>query len=136
MKVFISHSAQDRELAQKLAGALKEAGLDVFDMYSDIYPGENWAGKASAALEESDAMLVLVTPHSVHSPTVSYEVGYALGHKEFKGRVFPVRVAGQDDVLMEEIPWILNQFRVFELRDSDPDKESMGEITRALATAA
>ena len=136
MNVFISHSETDRELAQKLSSALKEAGLSVFDMYSDIYPGDNWAEKVSVALEEADAMLVLFTPNSLSSPTVMYEVGYALGHEEFKGRVFPVLATGQGEVSTRDIPWILNKFQVFQLPDADPDEESVGEITRALATAA
>ena len=77
MNVFISHSASERELAQKLIAALKEAGLNVFYMYSDIYPGENWAEKLAVALREADAMLVLITPYSEISPNVSYELSYA-----------------------------------------------------------
>ena len=136
MNVFISHSAKDRELAQKLTAALKEAGLQVFDMYSDIQWGENWAEKVSAALEEADAMLVLITSDSEISPNVSYELSYALGKKEFKGRVFPVLVSGHAELSTANIPWILKQFPVFELPDDEPDEESVGEITRALATAA
>jgi len=136
MNVFISHSAGDRELAQKLTAALKAEGLNVFDMYSDIYPGENWAEKLAAALREADAMLVLITPGSELSPNVSYELSYALGKQEFKGRVFRVLVSGHGETSTANIPWILNRFPAFELPGADPDEESVGEITRALATAA
>jgi hypothetical protein len=136
MRVFISHSTEDRHLAQKLTAALKGAGLEVFDMYSDIYPGDNWAARVSTALQESDAMVVLLTPSSVHSPTLTFELGYALGHEEFKDRVFPVVVGEPGELSDDEIPWVLKRFRVFQLRDSDPDVKSLGEITQALARAA
>jgi hypothetical protein len=136
MKVFISHSTEDRHLAQKLTAALKGAGLEVFDMYSDIYPGDNWAARVSTALEDSDAMVVLLTPNSVHSPTLDYELGYALGKEEFKNRVFPVVVGDPWELSSEEIPWVLKRFQMFQLRDKDPDVQSLREITQALARAA
>lgn len=136
MRIFISHAADDRELAQRLASLLKDAGLDVFDMYADIYPGDNWAEKVAGALAQADAMVVLFTPSAVSSFNVTYEVSYALGNAQFRGRVFPVLVTGKGEITARDIPWILNHFRVFELPAAEPDEESVEEITRALATAA
>jgi hypothetical protein len=133
MNAFISHSTADRPLAQKLAAALKKGGVEVFDLYADVYPGENWAERLSLALQEANAMVLLLTPGSLENPTLSYDLGYALGNERFKGRLFPVVAP---DVRREEIPWILNRFRVFELRSHDPDEASLREITTAVANAA
>ena len=38
-------------------------------------------------------MVVLLTSHSLDSPNISYDLSYALGKKEFKGRVIPVLAA-------------------------------------------
>jgi len=136
MKVFISHAHGDEHLAQKVAAAIRDAGLDVFDMYSDVLPGENWAAQSSRALAESDAMVVLLTPESVHSKNVEYEVGYALGKIDYKGRVFPVIAASPGELDPREIPWILKHFQTLELPGRDPDANSLQRLTNVLATAA
>jgi hypothetical protein len=135
MNVFISHSVRDRELAQKLAASLRDAGLEVF-VDSSINVGENWRERIAKALAEADAMVMLVTQDWLASRNMSYDLEYALGHKEFKGRVFSVIADARVHESRSDIPWILNRFPVFEFSGVDPDEESVGEITRALATAA
>ena len=133
MKAYLSHSVADRTLAQKLVAALRKHGVDAFDLHADVYPGGNWAERLSLALQESDAMIVLITPNSLGSPTLSYDIGYALGEARFEGRLFSVvspEVAGSDG-----IPWILNRVRVFELRSGDPDEATLSEITMEISTA-
>ena len=132
MNVFISHSAVDGDFAHKVAEVIEEAGFSVVGMSA---PG-NGVGTSPPALEEADAMLFLVTRDWLAAPNASYELEYALGHKEFEGRVFTVLAGAEGEVSARDIPWILNRFQVFELPDADPDEESVEEITRALATAA
>jgi hypothetical protein len=79
---------------------------------------------------------MLVTQDWLAAPNMANELEYALGHKEFEGRVFTVLAGGGDDLSTRDIPWILNRFQVFKLPDAVPDDESVEEITRALATAA
>jgi TIR domain len=135
MNVFISHSADDRALAQRLATSLKEAGMKVwFD--TQIKPGENIRERISEALAEADAMVMLVTKSWLASPFMSSDLEYALGHEEFKGRLFSVIADPRVHESRSEIPWILKRFPVFRFSGADPDEESVGEITRALATAA
>ena len=74
MKVFISHSNETRALAQKVGEALKRAGWEVWNDL-EILPGDNWAAKIGQALESSQAMVVLLTPEALNSPTV------LLGHR-------------------------------------------------------
>ena len=66
MQVFISHDTQDRKLARTIANKLRNDGFEVWDD-SQLLPGENWAEAMGKALEESDAMVVLLTPNSVNS---------------------------------------------------------------------
>ena len=115
MNVFISHSASDKELAQKLATALKEAGLKVF-VDSGISVGENWRERVSEALAEADAMVMLITQNWLASRNMSYDLEYALGHEAFKGRVFSVIADARVQETRSDIPWILNRFRFLNFR--------------------
>ena len=67
MQVFISHSHADAPLAAKVSAALQRCGLDVWDPNLHILPGDSWAAKVTRALEESQAMVVLLTPNAVKS---------------------------------------------------------------------
>jgi hypothetical protein len=136
MKVFISHSMEDAELAKKVAGAIREAGVDVFDLYTEVMPGDNLYEKLSLALQEADAMIVLLTPRSIHASNVRLELGYALGNLDFRDRVFPVIAASPDQLSVDEIPWILRRFHPLQLGGSTLDSNSLRQITDLLATAA
>lgn len=74
MKVFISHAPTDAELARRVAGVLWAAGFQVWDE-TQILPGDNWGEMLAEALRESDAMVVLLTPDSVRSQNMVFEVG-------------------------------------------------------------
>lgn len=136
MKVFISHSMEDAELAKKVAGAIREVGVDVFDLYTEVLPGDNLYEKLSVALQEADAMIVLLTPRSVNAANVRLELGYALGNLGFRDRVFPVIVAAPEQLSVDEIPWVLRRFHPLQLGGSALDGESLRQITDLLATAA
>lgn len=105
MKVFLSYSSEDREIAQELASKLSKAGLDTWDPAEALFPGDNWALRIGEALEESDAMVVLISPTSVKSEHVQHEIQYALGAARYKGRLIPVVVKPTKDM-----PWILKKF--------------------------
>ena len=81
MQVFISYSHSDSPLAARVSKALRKAGLQVWDPEVNVFPGDNWPAQVGRALEESDAMVVLLTPDSISSPQVKAEMAYALGSK-------------------------------------------------------
>ncbi|ACK72657.1 conserved hypothetical protein [Gloeothece citriformis PCC 7424] len=137
MKVFISHSHTDTKLAKKVADTLRQAGFEVWDE-SQLLPGENWAKSIGNALEESDAMVVLLTPSSVHSSYVNNEVGYALGTRKYKGRLIPVIAAPSEQLDREDIPWIFNleQFQMIHVPNLEQDEEGLKKIAQALKAVA
>ena len=61
-RVFISHAEVNAEAAEQLAEGLRSESLDVWT-YAMIGPGENWAAQVANALEQADAMVVLLTPN-------------------------------------------------------------------------
>ncbi|MGH8559589.1 MAG: toll/interleukin-1 receptor domain-containing protein [Methylococcales bacterium] len=135
MQVFISHASTDAQLAKRIANVLRESGLKVWDD-AQILPGDNWGAKLADALQESDAMVVLLTPNSVGSPNLSYEVGYALGNSNYKGRLIPVIVAPPGQLLKEDIPWVFHKLQMIHLSDPDRDEEGVRKIAKLLKEAA
>lgn len=136
MKVFISHAATDSKLAKKIASGLKTSGLQVWDMATEVLPGENWGTKVAEALRESDAMVVLLTQDSLRSSNISFELSYALGNESYKGRIIPVIAARPEELQSNDIPWILNKFHVIHLSEQDANDEDLRKITNALSEAA
>ena len=136
MKVFISHAETDDTLARKIADTLSEAGLEVWDDAREIMPGDNWGEKVSQALQESDAMVVLLTPDAVGSRWVRREIEYALGEKRYSRRLIPVVVGDPDRIPPEDMPWILGHLRVIELPTHAKEEEGIREIAEALLDVA
>lgn len=132
MKVFISHAHSDAALAARISDALARSGFEVWDSDRDLLPGDNWAGEVARALEESEAMIVLLTPAAVSSPHVKREIEYALGARNYSNRLIPVVVGDRKDVPTNEIPWIVRRLPWFELDASETDSPRVGPIADAI----
>ena len=78
-------------------------------------PGDNWADEVARALEESQAMVVLLTPGPM-SPEVKRNIEYALGSKNYSNRLIPVVVGDAKDFPTTVIPWIVRRMPRFELK--------------------
>ena len=96
MKVFISYAQQDAALAGRVAEALQGDGLEVWNAERNLLPGDNWAAEVGRALEESEAMVVLLTPEAIGSRWVMREMDYALGAKNYRNRLIPVVVGDRE----------------------------------------
>jgi len=131
MKVFISHSHKDELLAKKVANVLKKSGLEVWDD-REILPGDNWADKISQALNESNAMVVLLTPDSLNSRSVRHEIEFALGEKRYSKRLLPVIVGSARDHLFDNVPWVLKHFKSIVLERTESTEEDLKSIAAAL----
>ena len=105
MKVFMSYSHADSALARRLADALRAVGLEVWRDEEQLFPGDNWALQIGRALEETDAMVVLMTPRGVTSRAVMNDVGYAIGDPRFEGKLVPVIPKG-DENSVPTFPWL------------------------------
>ena len=136
MQVFISHSHETRALAKELGEALRRVGLESWNHEQEILPGDNWAQKIAQALEESQAMVILLSPDSLDSTMVRREIEYALTKKHFKRRVIPVLVGSEDDLPLEKLPWILNHLNVIKLPAYGRQEEGIDRITQALQAVA
>ena len=139
MQVFLSHSSSDRDnraLIQKITDELRQSGMEVWDDTREIYPGDNWAQVTSQALEESQAMVVLLTPESLDSKWIRWDLAFAASNVSYKNRVVSVLVGDPDKFVEEKIPGLLNYLKVISLPDNGSNDENIRQIAEALKQAA
>jgi hypothetical protein len=134
MRVILSHAEKDSDLARRIAAALRDAGLTVWDPAAEILPGDNWAAKAAQALQESEAMVVLLTPNGLQSDWVRRDMEYALGEIRFKHRLIPVLAGPVDELPHQDVPWILKHLNTVRLVEDDP--ASAKRVAEAILEAA
>lgn len=85
-KVFISYSHSDSETADVIATALEEIGVAYFRDVKDIKWGDVVTSSMRDGLDNAAAVIVIISPGSLKSHWVSYEVGYATASRK---RVLP-----------------------------------------------
>lgn len=123
MKVFLSYAQADRDAARFLAEGLARFGHKVWDPADALFPGDNWALRIGKALQESEAMVVLLSPQAMRSDQVRQDIEYALRSAQYKGRLIPVLVKPTKD-----IPWILKRFPIVRFRrDRDEASRQVAE---------
>jgi WD40 repeat protein len=106
--IFISHSSEDRTLAQELAGRLRVQGYDAlfldFDLSDGIPAGQRWERELFAALRRSDGLIFLGTAASVMSHWCFAEVALA---RSLGMPIFALRATdGARLGLLGDIQWV------------------------------
>lgn len=90
-KVFISYAHEDVALAERIATALKSAGVQVWIDQQQMSPGDSFLERMNEGLGDADYVLFLVSEASLGSRWVSREWMAALANRDTV--VVPVRVA-------------------------------------------
>lgn len=134
MKIFISYAQQDTALAGRVAEPLQGDGLEVWNAERNLLPGDNWVAEVGRAHEESEAMVVLLTPEAIGSRWVMREMDYALGAKNYRNRLIPVVVGDRKGLPTSDIPWIVRRMPWIELRDCEtPEVKPIADAIRSHA---
>lgn len=81
MKVFLSYTSDDTEVARRIAEALVAAGIDTWWSEWSIAPGDSLRQKIDEGLADCTHFLVLLTPQSIDRPWVKLEMDAALVQK-------------------------------------------------------
>ena len=106
MKIFLSHARKDRALASDLARRLRDQGFTVWLADEEINPGDNWAKKTGKALDESERMVILLTPGAMASDWVRSDIEFAISSRKYEARLYSVFVGAAREV-GKHVPWIL-----------------------------
>jgi hypothetical protein len=75
--VFLSHSAQNREVADAVCAALEKAAIRCWVAPRDVRPGRSFPGEITRAIQQSKVMLLIFSGHSNNSEQVLREVQLA-----------------------------------------------------------
>jgi tetratricopeptide (TPR) repeat protein len=117
--VFICYSRKDEGFVLKLATKLKNRGVPVWLDQWDIPTGANWDRTIETALNESNSLLLILSPSSANSDEVQCEWREALDDKKV---VVPILYQPC------EIPYRLNTIQYIDFTSRSPDDEKSLEL--------
>ncbi len=73
MKVFLSHSTQDKTFVEALAEALRTANIEPWLCEIDILPGDDFVAEIEKGLQEADLTLLIWSPEAARSAWTGQE---------------------------------------------------------------
>jgi len=100
MRVFLSYSSNQQELAEFVASQLRALGIEPGNMHDEIPAGADTRGVIKRHIQDAQAVIALVTPDSLHSDWLSYELGVASG---LDRQVIPIVMDVPADQLPKQI---------------------------------
>ncbi|HKB68974.1 MAG TPA: toll/interleukin-1 receptor domain-containing protein [Pyrinomonadaceae bacterium] len=130
IRLFVSYAKEDSSQAAELMSQLaRQPKFHVFTA-SKMSGGENWRSRIKKELSRTDYFLVLLSPTSVQSKWVQFELGVAWGLNKF---IIPV-VTSHD--VVHRIPLEFEGLKVIELKDLKGKPESIGQIIESYEKTA
>jgi hypothetical protein len=102
-EVFISHSAQDKNVSEAICAALEQDGIQCWVAPRDVRPGKSFPGEITRAIQQTKVMLLLFSRHSNSSEQVLREVQLAVDC-----RVPIVRLRLEDIPLSDDLRYYLS----------------------------
>ena len=101
--VFISHSAQNRDVADAVCAALEKAAIRCWAAPRDVRPGRSFPGEITRAIQQSKVMLLIFSSHSNNSEQVLREVQLATD-----SRLPIIRFRIEDVALTDDLKYFLS----------------------------
>jgi hypothetical protein len=130
IRLFVSYASEDSGPAQELLSQLAhQPNFHVFTT-NKLSAGENWQSKIKEELSQSDYFLVLLSPSSLRSKWVQFELGAAWGLNKF---IIPV-VTSQD--IVNRLPLKFEGLRVIDFKDLKTDPGSISQIIESYEKTA
>jgi uncharacterized protein YjbI with pentapeptide repeats len=97
---FISYSSVDEDFCRRLHGRMQDAGLRVWFPPHDIQGGRKIHEQIDQAIRGYDKFLLVLSPHSMQSPWVEFEIRRARKREVAEQRrlLFPVRLVDYEAI--------------------------------------
>jgi hypothetical protein len=97
---FMSYSSADEAFCSRLHGRLQEAGLRVWFAPHDIQGGQKLHEQIDHAIRVYDKLLLVLSPHSMQSPWVEFEIRHARKREVAEQRrlLFPLRLVDYEAI--------------------------------------
>ena len=118
LRVFISCSGYDMELAKKVREEFLRRDFRVYMPVQDMLPGTNYDESIMGEIAKAGCVLVLLTPRSVQSKSVMQEIQYAYNRK-----AIVISVIVGDVELSLEWQIMLGMMQCFHLKDGCDEQQ-------------
>lgn len=106
MKIFISFSSKDKQIATNLTSALKNRGADIWTYLLEMKPGDSLIDQINNGIEGSDFLIVIISKNSLQSYWVKRELHAAMMlEADNKIKIIPILI----DDSKESIPLLLKE---------------------------
>ena len=103
-RAFISYSRSESVLVDELADRLNHAGVDTWIDYLHLVPGSSWSDQIDRGIDESDVIVVVVSPRAVESSHVvnEFDRGIAAGKRVILAIAEPTPLPSH----LDECEWV------------------------------
>jgi hypothetical protein len=144
-QIFLSYASQDGDFAELVEIRLRERGIETWRDVASLRAGDEWTQEIDTAIQQSDALILILTPAGFASPYVTYEWAHAMGRDV---RVIPIlreesethpqlsNVQNLDFTNRHARPWdhLAAAILDAEVQESEPDDASEYETAREQVT--
>jgi hypothetical protein len=110
IQIFLSHNARDRKWGEWLLRSAATHGIKPYLAEHDVQAGRILASKIERAIDDSAAVVVLITDNSVDSTYVQQEVGYARKAKKLIIPVVQVGITSEQLGMLQGVEYIAFDF--------------------------
>jgi hypothetical protein len=126
-QVFLSHTRKEGQLAEAVTRLLESEGCSVW-YDREIRPGLEWETEIRKALENSDSMIAILSPHAYSSSWVREELKYALFEERFNNKFLPVLIGEESIDGFNRLPWILTKLQFLKISPKDSHDKNAKRI--------
>jgi hypothetical protein len=116
LEVFLSHSSENRDIAESIATVLRAHGVPTFYSPINIVGAQQWQDEILGALNRCDWFLVVLSPESINSMWVKREIAYALAEPRYERKIVPLLYR---DCELGPVAW-LKLFQIIDFRNDLP----------------